>query len=116
MTRRSLGTVGLVLGGLQRMPAQSEEAAQALAKGGHALDAHRGRTAYRKLRRGGSPLGSGGIASSHQCMGHVRLTRSGAWWYAANSKHMFALRCTKYNGTLDQVLVRYQERLRETSE
>ena len=53
MTRRSLGTVGLVLGGWQRMPAQSEEAAQARANGWHALDAHRGPTAYRKLRRGG---------------------------------------------------------------
>jgi hypothetical protein len=27
-----------------------------------------------------------------------------------------ALRCAKSNGTLDQVFVRYQQRLRETSE
>ena len=37
-------------------------------------------------------------------------------WYEANSNHMLALRCAKYNGTLDQVFVRYQQRLRETSE
>jgi hypothetical protein len=29
---------------------------------------------------------------------------------------MLALRCAKYNGTLAQVFVRYQQRLRETSE
>ena len=39
-----------------------------------------------------------------------------SWWYEANSNHMLALRCAKYNGTLEQVFVRYQQRLRETSE
>jgi hypothetical protein len=33
-----------------------------------------------------------------------------------NSNHMLALRCVKYNGPLDQVFVRYQQQLRETSE
>src|SRR6266545_1831580 len=109
MPRLSLGKVGLVLGGLRRMQAQSDEAAKALANGWDYRDAHRGRTAYRTLRRGGSPLGSGGIESSNKCIGHVRLKRSGAWWYEANSNHMLALRCAKYNGTLDQVFARYQQ-------
>jgi hypothetical protein len=47
---------------------------------------------------------------------HVRLKRSGAWWYEVNSNQMLALRCAKYNGTLDQVFARYQQRLREMSE
>jgi hypothetical protein len=59
---------------------------------------------------------AGGIASSNKCMCHVRLKRSGAWWYEVNSNKMLALRCAKYNGTLDQVFVRYQQRLREMSE
>jgi hypothetical protein len=116
MTRLYLGKVGLVLGGLQRMQAQSEEAAKAIANCWDYLKMHRGRTAYRTLRRGGYPLGSGGIEASNKFICHVRLKRSGAWWYAANSNHMLALRCAKYNGTLDQVFVRYQQRLRETSE
>ena len=116
MTRLYLGKVGLVLGGLKRMQAQSDEAEKAMANCWDYLNEHRGRTAYQKLRRGGYPLGSGGIASSNKCMCHVRLKRSGAWWYEANSNHMLALRCAKYNGTLDQVFVRYQQRLRETSE
>src|SRR4029453_17846615 len=50
MTRLYLGKVGLVLGGLQRMQAQSDEAAKAIANCWAYLDEHRGRTHYRKLR------------------------------------------------------------------
>jgi len=116
MTRLYLGKVGLVLGGLRRMQAQSDEAEKAIANCWAYLNEHRGRTHYRHLRRGGYPLGSGGIESSNKFICHVRLKRSGAWWYEANSDHMLALRCAKYNGTLDQVFVRYQQRLREMSE
>jgi Uncharacterised protein family (UPF0236) len=116
MTRLYLGKVGVVLGGLQRMQAQSDEAAKAIAHCWNYLDEHRGRTTYQKLRRGGYPLGSGGIESSNKFICHVRLKRSGAWWYEANSNQMLALRCAKYNGTLDQVFVHYQQRLREMAE
>jgi hypothetical protein len=116
MTRLYLGKVGLVLGGLKRMQAQSDEAAKAIANCWDYLDEHRGRTAYRKLRQGGYPLGSGGIESSNKFICHVRLKRSGAWWYEANSNHMLALRCAKYNGTLDQVFVGCQPQLRKASE
>lgn len=116
MTRLALGQVGHVLGGLKRTQAQSEEAAKAIANGWDYRHEHRGRTAYRTLRRGGYPLGSGGIESSNKCICHVRLKRSGAWWYEANSNHMLALRCAKYNGTFGQVFVRSTQRLRATSE
>ena len=116
MTRLYMGRLSAVLGGLRRMQPTSDEAAQAIANGWEYLNAHRGRTHYRQLRRGGYPLGSGGIESSHKFICHVRLKRSGAWWYETNSNHMLALRCAKYNGTLDQVFVRYQQRLRKTSE
>jgi Uncharacterised protein family (UPF0236) len=116
MARLYLGKVGLVLGGLKRMQAQSDEAEKAIANCWDYLDEHRGRTTYQKLRRGGYPLGSGGIESSNKFICHVRLKRSGAWWYEVNSNQMLALRCAKYNGTLAQVFVRYQQRLRETSE
>jgi hypothetical protein len=116
MTRLCLGTVGLVLGGLKRMQAQSDEAAKAIANCWDYLNEHRGRTHYRQLRRGGYPLGSGGIESSNKFICHVRLKRSGAWWYEGNSNHMLALRCAKYNDTLERVFGRYQQRLREMSE
>jgi hypothetical protein len=113
LTRLSLGPVGLGLGGLKRMQAQSDEAAKAIANCWDALAEHRGCTAYRKLRRGGYPLGSGGSESSNKCMCHVRRKRSGAWWYEINSNQMLALRCAKYNGTFDQVFARHQQRLRK---
>jgi Uncharacterised protein family (UPF0236) len=116
MTRLYMGKVSAVLGGLRRMQPTSDEAAQAIANGWEYLHEHRGRTHYRHLRRGGYPLGSGGIESSNKFICQVRLKRSGAWWYEVNSNQMLALRCAKYNGTLDQVCVRYQQRLRETSE
>jgi hypothetical protein len=79
MTRLYLGKVGLVLRGLKRMQAQSDEAEKAIANCWDYLDEHRGRTVYQKLRRGGYPLGSGGIESSNKFICHVRLKRSGAW-------------------------------------
>jgi hypothetical protein len=108
LTRLYLGKVGSVLGGLRRLHAQAPEAAKAIANCWEYLNEHRGRTAYRTLRRGGYPLGSGGIESSNKFICHVRLKRSGAWWYEANSNQMLALRCAKYNGTFAQVFTRHQ--------
>jgi hypothetical protein len=113
MTRLYLGKGNAVLGGLRRMQPTSDEAAQTIANGWEYLHEHRGRTHYRQCRRGGYPLGSGGIESSNKFICHVRLKRSGAWWYESHSNRMLALRCAKYNGTLDQVFARHQQRLRK---
>jgi hypothetical protein len=113
LTRLYLGHVAAVLGGLRRMHATSDEAAKALANCWEYLDAHRGRTHYRKLRQGGYPVGSGGIESANKFICHVRLKRSGAWWYERTSNQMLALRCAKYNGTFEQVFARHYRRLRE---
>lgn len=108
LTRLYLGKAGQVLGGLRRMPPISDEARKAIDNCWLYLNAHRGRTTYRTLRRGGYPLGSGGMESANKFICHVRLKRSGAWWYEANSNQMLALRCAKYNGTFDQVFRRLQ--------
>jgi hypothetical protein len=113
LTRLYLGHVGAVLGGLRRMQAHTEEAAKAIANCWVYLHEHRHRTFYRQFRKGGYPLGSGGIESSNKFICNVRLKRSGAWWYETNSNQMLALRCAKYNGTFNQVFVRHQQRLRE---
>lgn len=113
VTRLYVGKVGWVLGGLQRMQAHAEDAAKAIANCWDYLNDHRDRTHYRQFRRAGYPLGSGGIESSNKFMCHVRLKRSGAWWYETNSNQMLALRCAKYNGTFEQVFERHQQRLRE---
>jgi hypothetical protein len=110
----SMGQVGIVLGGLRRMLPTSEEARKAIDNCWMYLSDHRSRTHYRKFRRGGYPLGSGGMESSNTCICHGRLKRSGAWWYEERSNQRLALRCAKYNGTFDQVFARHQQRLRET--
>jgi hypothetical protein len=114
LTRLYLGKVGWVLGGLKRMKAASEVAAKAISNCWDYLHDHQNRLHYRKFRRGGYPIGSGGIESSNKFICHVRLKRSGAWWYELNSNQMLALRCAKYNGTFDRVFERHQQRLQKT--
>ena len=106
LSRVSLGTGRQVLGGLRRRQPPSAEALQARDHCWVSLTAQRGRTDSRPWRRGGSPLGSGGMEAANKCICHVRLQRSGAWWYEANSHQLLALRCAKYNGTFDQVFAR----------
>ena len=94
-TRLYLGQVGQVRGGLRRMQPRSAEARKARANCWVSLNDHRGRTHYRTLRRGGSPLGSGGRESANTFICHVRLKRLGAWWYEERSHQRLALRCAK---------------------
>ena len=108
LTRWYRGQVGQVLGGLRRMQPTSDAALKAIDHCWVYLTDHRRRTHDRKLRRGGYPLGSGGMESANKFICHVRLQRSGAWWYEESSNQMLALRCAKYNGTFAQVFTRYQ--------
>jgi hypothetical protein len=48
------------------------------------------------------------MESSNKFICHVRLKRSGAWWYEESSSQMLALRCAKYNRTFNQVFTLYQ--------
>jgi hypothetical protein len=74
------------------------------------LKENQGRVKYGSLRRKGYPIGSGGIESANKFISHVRLKRSGAWWYAEGANVMLALRCAKYNGTFNRVFARYKQR------
>lgn len=99
--------------GLQRMRPASPQAATAIDDLIRYLQNNQGRINYRSQRRAGDPLGSGGIESANKFICHVRLKRSGAWWYVANSNHMLALRCAKYNGTFEHVFERYRHKTLE---
>src|SRR5688500_13160666 len=81
LTRLYVGKVGWVLGGLKRLQATSDEASKAITNCWDYLNDHRDRTHYRQFRRGGYPLGSGGIESTNKFICHVRLKRSGAERY-----------------------------------
>jgi hypothetical protein len=92
-----------VIWGLQHLKPHSAQAASEIAKVIDYLKKHLDRIAYQSFRKGGYPIGSGGIESSNKFICHVRLKRSGAWWYVAKANDILALRCAKYNGTFDRL-------------
>jgi hypothetical protein len=55
-------------------------------------------------------MGSGGIEAANQCISHVRLKRSGAWWSVERANHRLALRCAIDNGTFERVFETYKRR------
>jgi uncharacterized protein UPF0236 len=116
MARLFAGEVDGVLLGLQRLRPTTDLAAAEIADLSGYLQNNHDRIHYRAHRRAGYPLGSGGIESAHKFICHVRLKRSGAWWYVANSNHMLALRCAKYNGTFERVFGRYRQQMLEKSQ
>jgi hypothetical protein len=69
-----------------------------------------GRLHYRTARKGGYPSGSGGIEAANKRISHVRLKRSGAWWYLERAHRMLAWRCAIDNGTFERVFAAYQRR------
>lgn len=96
-----------VVWGLQRMKPASDQAQSAIEDALTYLSKRLDQITYGAHRKGGYPIGSGSIESAHKFICHVRLKRSGAWWYADNSNQMMALRCARYNGTLARVFHRY---------
>lgn len=111
MARLFAGEVEGVHWGLQRMRPATDPAAAEIENLLGYLQRNRERINYRSQRRAGYPLGSGGIEAAHKFICHVRLKRSGAWWYVANSNHMLALRCAIYNGTFERVFARYRQQM-----
>jgi hypothetical protein len=110
LARLYCGEVHPVLESLRRLRPTTPVAVTALTNLRTYLSEHRRHLNYRAKRRAGYPIGSGGIESANKFLCHVRLKRSGAWWYTTNSNQMLALRCAKYNGTFERVVARYQQR------
>jgi hypothetical protein len=102
-----------VLMDLEGMKPRDEEAAEEIRKLLGYLKENQGRVKYRALRRNGYPMGSGGIESANKFISHVRLKRSGAWWYVERANEMLALRCAKYNGTFERVFQLFRQRALE---
>jgi hypothetical protein len=115
LARLFYGEVHGVIWGLQRMQPTDAQAAEEIRKLIAYLQRHQARVDYRFARKGGYPMGSGGIESANKFICHVRLKRSGAWWYVTHANQMLALRCAKYNGTFDRVFQCYRQRLQDRS-
>ena len=103
---------------LEGMEPRDAAAAEEIRKLLGYLEENQGRLKYGSLRRKGYPLGSGGIESANKFISHVRLKRSGAWWYVERANLMLALRCAKpvpsvaegYNGTFGRIFKHYKQR------
>lgn len=108
LARLYFGEVESVIWGLQRMNPASAEATEEIRKLIGYLKNNAHRIDYDSFKRGQYPRGSGGIESANKFICHVRMKRSGAWWYTINGNKMLRLRCAFYNETFDEVFARYK--------
>jgi hypothetical protein len=108
MARLNDGEVEAVIWGLQRMKPATQAAAEEIRKLIVYLKNNAHRINYKAVKRGQYPRGSGGIESANKFICHVRMKRSGAWWYVINGNAMLRLRCASYNGTFDEVFAKYK--------
>lgn len=115
MARLNEGDVESVVWGLQRMTPANPVAASEIEKLITYLRNNAHRIDYKKMKRGQYPRGSGGIESANKFICHVRMKRSGAWWYVINGNDMLRLRCSIHNGTFDEVFKRYKALHRQQS-
>ena len=99
-----------VLSGLKKMRPISAEAEKQISTTIQYLSKHRGRLDYGTARRGGYHIGSGAIESANKFVAHVRLKRSGAWWYPSKANNILKLRCARANGTFDRAVKLYEKR------
>lgn len=116
LTRIHYGYHEDVLGGLRKMKAQTQDIQDTIDKFYNYLTNHCEKMDYSSAKRGGYHIGSGAIESANKFISHTRLKRSGAWWYIQNANNILKIRCAKYNGTYDNVIVKYkrddQERIK----
>ena len=112
VARLFCGEVEEIIAGLQYMQARDPQAAEEIRKLLGYLTNHQHRLDYGFARKAGYPIGSGGSESANKFISHIRLKRSGAWWYVEQANEMLALRCAKYNGTFDSVFEAYTQRIK----
>jgi hypothetical protein len=114
LARLFAGDVQAVLASLQHMATHPDAAVEALTALSTYLTHHQDRVTDGFAQKGGYPLGSGGIESAHKFIAHVRLKRSGAWWYVENANSILVLRCARYNGTFDRLFETYLQKTRQS--
>jgi hypothetical protein len=110
MARLFWGYVDWAIEGLETLQPREDQTAEEIRKLIGFLRNNAGRLHYRTARKGGYPIGSGGIEAANKSISHVRLKRSGAWWYVEQANHMLALRCAIYNGTFECIFEAYKRR------
>ncbi len=114
-TRLFHNNIDDVIRGLKIMHPASSEAEEKIKNAIGYLSKRRHQVNYGRAKRASYHIGSGAIESANKFISHVRLKRSGAWWYITNANSILKLRCAKYNGTYDTIIRKYVEADREKS-
>ncbi len=114
-TRLFYNSIDEVIRGLKIMQPVSSEAEEKITDAVRYLSKRKNQVNYGSAKRAGYHIGSGAIESANKFISHVRLKRSGAWWYKTNANNILKLRCAKYNGTYDNIIRKYVAADREKS-
>jgi len=112
-TRLFHNDIDNVLHGMKIMQPVSSEAQEKITDAVRYLSERKHQVNYGSAKRAGYHIGSGAIESANKFIGHVRLKRSGAWWYITNANNILKLRCAKYNGTYNDIIRKYIKEDRE---
>lgn len=108
-TRLFHNNVDDVIRGLKIMKPASSEAKEKITDVIRYVSNRKNRVNYGSAKRAGYHIGSGAIESANKFISHVRLKRSGAWWYVTHANNVLKLRCAKYNGTFDRIIQKYKD-------
>lgn len=105
-----LGDVLKLVKRLREMNVESTEIQHETALLADYLEKRAEMTFYNSLKKGGYPIGSGGIESSNKYVCHRRMKLSGAWWKEEMANEILTLRSAFVNGTLNNVFNVYIEK------
>ena len=103
MARLFWGYVDWAIEGWEALPPRHAQTAEEIRALSGLLRNSAERLHDRSARKGGYPIGRGGIEAANKRISHVRLKRSGAWWSLEQANHMLALRCAIDHGTFERV-------------
>jgi hypothetical protein len=103
MARLFWGDVDWAIEGLETLQPREDQAAEAIRQRIGFLRNQAGRLHDRMARKGGYPIGSGGIEAATKRIRQVRLKRSGVWWSLEQANHMLTLRCALYHGSFESI-------------
>jgi len=108
ISRLFFAELGNVIRGLRGMEPKNDDAQKEIRKLIGYLNNNREKIHYQGDRKGGYPIGSGGIESAHKFIAHTRMKRSGVWWVKETGNDMLRIRCAIYNTTYNNVFERYK--------
>jgi len=104
------GNVVKLVGRLRRMRSDNKEISDEIISLANYLEERKEMTYYNSFKKGGYPIGSGGIESSNKYVCHRRMKLSGAWWKEDMANAMLILRSAYSNKTLPYVFDLYKEK------